>query len=149
MFLYLLLAFGFWLLAEMKSPRSRWDSGTWMIFQIGLEGLQDGGVVDGEGAETDVEELAFTATGGMTIEETDVHATAVMGGSGVSVGFGMTRIKCPKISVCICQINGVSGVGSFGRGLAGVCAVVAVVMAARGIADGEIAENILAEIEAR
>ena len=52
-------------------------------------------IVRGEVAETEIDEIAFTAGGGMTIHEADVHAAVVVGGTAVVVGFGMARIKRP------------------------------------------------------
>ena len=147
MFLYLLLAFGFWLLAEMKSPRIGWNSGTWKACQIKLVLRSKLLIVRGEVAETEIDEIAFTAGGGMTVHEADVHAAVVVGGTAVVVGFGMARIKRPdRTALGIGETDGVAAEGGFGRGLAAVGAVVAGVVP--DVTHDEVAEDTLAEREA-
>ena len=147
MFLYLLLAFGFWLLAEMKSPRIGWNSGTWKAYQIKLVLRSELSVVGGEVAEAEIDEIAFTAGGGMTVHEADVHAAVVVGGTAVVVGFGMARIKRPDgTALAIGEADGVTGEGGFGRDLAGVGAIIAGVVP--DVTHHEFAEFTFADAEA-
>ena len=73
--------------------------------QIDLEVVLRGGVVNGEATEAYVVELAPAAGGGMTIDKCDVHATVVVCGAGVAVGFSVTCVKRPKALVGIGKIN--------------------------------------------
>ena len=89
----------------------------------------------------------------MTVHEADVHAAAMVGGTAIvktiGIGFGMAGVKRPDgTALAVREADGVAGVGGFRRGLAGVNTIVAVVVTRRGIADGEVAEDILAEVEA-
>ncbi len=81
------------------------DSGSWEAYQIGLEVVLSGGVVNGKTAEAYVKEFAFATGGGMTIHKCDVHATTVVCGAGVTVGLSMAGIECPKALVRIRKIN--------------------------------------------
>ena len=123
------------------------DSVTWKAYQIKLELRADVGVVDGEVAEADVDELAFAAGGGMAVHEADVHAAVVVGGTAVVVGFGMARIKRPDgTALAIGEADGVAGEGGFGRDLAGVGAIIAGVVP--DVAHHEFAEFTFADAEA-
>ena len=126
---------------QRKSP-NHWIRGLGEK-RIGLERGCRGGVVNGEGAEANVEEFALTATGGMAIEEADIHATAVVGGGGIDTGFGMAGVECPGIVVGVVEEDGVAIVGAFGRGFAGIDTIVAGVIIP--VANREITENIFSD----
>ena len=134
-------------MAEKKSPRTVWCSGTWDACQIGLELRSDVGIVKGEVTEAEVDEIALAAGGRVAVHEADVHAAVVVGGTAVMVGFGMTGVERPDgTALAIREADGVAGEGGFGRSLAGVDAVVAGVIP--DIFQHEVAEDILAEGEA-
>ena len=104
-------------------------------------------IVRGEVAETEIDEVAFTAGSGMTVHEADVHAAVVVGGTAVVVGFGMARIKRPDgTALAIGEADGIAGEGGFGRGFAGIDAVVAGVIP--DIAHHEFAEEAFTDTEA-
>ena len=134
-------------MAEKKSPRTAYDSGTWDACQIGLVLRSERLVVHGEVTEADVDKIASAAGGRMAVHEADVHAAVVVGGTAVMVGFGMTGVERPDgTALAIREADGVAGEGGFGRGLAGVDAVVAGVIP--DIFQHEVAEDIFAKVEA-
>ena len=83
----------------------------------------------------------------MAVHKADVHATAMVGGTAVMVGFGMAGVKRPDgTALTVGEADGVAAEGSFGRSLAGLGTIIAGVIP--DVAKHEVAEDILAEVEA-